>query len=92
VTLLRPSPVSPSISSRASVTPRWLTKPFARSRVIARFHIGVFSMNMHSVLLSPAITLIAGILILIIPRLLNLIVALDLIITGLLGLYPHLIH
>jgi hypothetical protein len=49
-------------------------------------------MNMHSVLLSPAITLIAGILILIIPRLLNLIVALDLIITGLLGLYPHLFH
>jgi hypothetical protein len=49
-------------------------------------------MNIHAVLLSPAITLIAGILILIIPRLLNLIVALDLIITGLLGLYPHLLH
>jgi hypothetical protein len=49
-------------------------------------------MPFHSVLLSPAVTLIAGILILLIPRLLNLIVALDLIITGLLGLAPHLMR
>jgi hypothetical protein len=64
-------------------------------RSLARHHRGFpggLAMNMHSVLISPAITLIAGILILIIPRLLNLIVALDLIITGLLGLWPHLMR
>ena len=38
------------------------------------------------------ISLIAGILILVIPRLLNYVVALYLIIIGLIGLYPHLIR
>jgi hypothetical protein len=41
-------------------------------------------------LLSPLIALIAGILILIIPRLLNYIVAIYLILIGLLGLFPNL--
>jgi len=41
-------------------------------------------------LLSPLIALIAGILILIIPRLLNYIVAIYLILVGLLGLFPSL--
>jgi hypothetical protein len=41
-------------------------------------------------LLSPLIALIAGILILIIPRLLNYIVAIYLILIGLLGLFPSL--
>jgi hypothetical protein len=45
----------------------------------------------HSVLITPAVALIAGILILLIPRLLNLIVALYLILIGLLGLAPHLL-
>ena len=40
--------------------------------------------------LSPLIALIAGVLILIMPRLLNYIVALYLIIIGLLGLFPQL--
>ena len=40
--------------------------------------------------LSPLIALIAGVLILIMPRLLNYIVALYLIIVGLLGLFPQL--
>jgi len=40
--------------------------------------------------LGPMIALIAGILILVVPRLLNYIVAIYLIITGLLGLFPHL--
>jgi len=40
--------------------------------------------------LSPLIALIAGILILIMPRLLNYIVAFYLIIIGLLGLFPQL--
>jgi hypothetical protein len=44
--------------------------------------------------LSPLVALIAGILILIIPRLLNIIVAIYLIVVGLLGLNAihHFIH
>jgi len=45
-------------------------------------------MDMHMNLsLAPVVALIAGILILIIPRLLNYIVAIYLIVTGLLGLF-----
>lgn len=40
----------------------------------------------------PVVSLIAGILILIVPRLLNYIVALYLIIMGLLGLFGNHIH
>ncbi len=43
-------------------------------------------MNLH-LSLAPVVSLIAGILILIMPRLLNYIVALYLIIIGLLGLF-----
>ena len=43
-------------------------------------------MNMY-VSIGPLVALIAGILILIVPRLLNYIVAIYLIITGLLGLF-----
>jgi hypothetical protein len=43
-------------------------------------------MNTH-VLLTPLISLIAGILILVIPRLLNFIVAIYLIVVGLLGIF-----
>ncbi len=39
--------------------------------------------------LQPLVALIAGILILVIPRLLNIIVAIYLIIVGLAGLWPH---
>lgn len=46
-------------------------------------------MNIH-VAIGPVVALIAGILILVIPRLLNYIVALYLIIIGLLGLFPNL--
>jgi hypothetical protein len=42
--------------------------------------------------LQPFVALVAGILILAIPRLLNFIVALYLIIIGITGLWPHLIH
>ncbi|HVW55951.1 MAG TPA: DUF3096 domain-containing protein [Rhizobiaceae bacterium] len=45
---------------------------------------------MHHVMIAPLVSLIAGILILIMPRLLNYIVAIYLIIVGLLGLFPHL--
>jgi len=40
--------------------------------------------------IGPVIALIAGILILIMPRLLNYIVAIYLILVGVLGLLPHL--
>jgi hypothetical protein len=42
-----------------------------------------------NILLQPMIALVAGILILAIPRLLNYIVAIYLIILGLTGLAPH---
>jgi len=42
--------------------------------------------------LQPLVALIAGILILVVPRLLNYIVALYLIIIGLAGLFPRLMH
>jgi hypothetical protein len=47
-------------------------------------------MTVNVILLQPLIALIAGILILIIPRLLNYIVAIYLILVGLAGLLPQL--
>jgi hypothetical protein len=44
------------------------------------------SMNIH-ILLGPLVSLIAGILILAVPRLLNYIVAIYLIVMGLIGLF-----
>jgi hypothetical protein len=44
------------------------------------------------VTIQPLVALIAGILILIMPRLLNFIVAIYLIIIGVSGLWPHLMH
>lgn len=43
-------------------------------------------------LLQPVIALIAGLLILVVPRLLNYVVALYLILLGLSGLWPHLMR
>lgn len=43
---------------------------------------------MMNVALAPLVALIAGILILIVPRLLNYIVAIYLILVGLIGLFP----
>ena len=47
-------------------------------------------MHISTLALTPLISLIAGVLILVMPRLLNYIVALYLIVAGLLGLFPHL--
>jgi len=47
-------------------------------------------MHISTLTLTPLISLIAGVLILVMPRLLNYIVALYLIVVGLLGLFPHL--
>ncbi len=49
-------------------------------------------MTMNIVLLQPLVALLAGVLILAIPRLLNVIVAVYLILVGLSGLYPHLLR
>jgi len=49
-------------------------------------------MTVNIVLLQPFVALIAGILILLIPRLLNYIVAIYLIIIGVTGLWPHLLR
>jgi hypothetical protein len=43
-------------------------------------------------LLQPVIALIAGILILVVPRLLNFVVAVYLILLGVSGLWPHLLR
>ncbi len=47
-------------------------------------------MDLANLPLTPLISLIAGIVILIMPRLLNYIVALYLIVVGLIGLFPQL--
>ncbi len=46
-------------------------------------------MTVDFVTLQPLVALIAGILILIMPRLLSYIVAIYLIVVGLMGLFPH---
>jgi hypothetical protein len=48
-------------------------------------------MDLETLPLSPLVALIAGVLILLVPRLLNYIVALYLIFVGLTGLFPQLL-
>ena len=52
--------------------------------------VNASAMTINFVILQPLVALIAGILILLMPRLLNLIVAIYLIIVGIAGLYPNL--
>jgi hypothetical protein len=47
-------------------------------------------MTVNVVVLQPLIALIAGILILLVPRILNYVVALYLIIVGVIGLWGHI--
>ncbi|MGH7113634.1 MAG: DUF3096 domain-containing protein [Stellaceae bacterium] len=49
-------------------------------------------MTLDIVALQPLAALIAGILILLVPRLLNYVVAIYLILIGLVGLWPHLLY
>lgn len=53
---------------------------------------GARPMTLNVVLLTPLVALICGILILVVPRLLNYIVAIYLIIVGVTGLWPHFLH
>ena len=48
-------------------------------------------MTLDIVVLQPLVALIAGILILLIPRLLNYVVAIYLILIGVIGLWPRLL-
>jgi threonine/homoserine efflux transporter RhtA len=63
--------------------------PYFTDAVPDRTLQGERAMSVH-VALQPLIALIAGILILIVPRLLNYVVAIYLIIVGVLGLLPML--
>lgn len=51
-------------------------------------------MTINIIAFQPLVALIAGILILLVPRLLNFIVAIYLIVIGIVGLWPnlHLVH
>ena len=49
-------------------------------------------MALDVVVIQPLVALIAGILILLIPRILNYVVAIYLIFIGLVGLWPRLFH
>lgn len=49
-------------------------------------------MMFNVVVLQPLVALVIGILILVIPRLLNFLVAIYLIIVGVTGLWPHLLR
>ena len=48
-------------------------------------------MVISAVMIQPLVALIAGILILVVPRLLNYVVAIYLIVVGVLGLWPGLL-
>ena len=47
--------------------------------------------NFNLLLLQPIVSLIAGVLILLVSRLLNFVVAIYLIVIGVMGLWPHLL-
>jgi hypothetical protein len=49
-------------------------------------------MTLDIVVIQPLVALIAGILILLVPRLLNYVVAVYLIVIGIIGLWPRLLH
>ena len=50
------------------------------------------TLNLDIVVIQPLVALIAGILILLVPRLLNYVVAIYLILIGIIGLWPRLFH
>ena len=49
-------------------------------------------MTLDVVMIQPLVALIAGIVILLLPRILNYVVAIYLIFIGLVGLWPRLFH
>jgi hypothetical protein len=77
-------------SASSAQTPHPLHPCFACSTSISQSK-GGFVMNLN-LSIGPLMSLIAGILILVVPRLLNYIVAIYLIIIGLLGLFGGGFH
>ena len=70
----------------ASARPSWrLLKPSSEHGAKP------MTFTLNAALLQPIVALIAGILILLIPRILNFIVAIYLIFVGVTGLWPHLL-
>jgi hypothetical protein len=63
-------------------------RPFSR---LSREHCLEGLMHLNLLTIQPLIALIAGILILLMPRILNFVVAIYLIIIGVTGLWPHLL-
>ena len=49
-------------------------------------------MHVDVIMIQPLVALLFGILILILPRLLNYLIAIYLIVVGLVGLFPHLFN
>ena len=49
-------------------------------------------MHINIIMIQPLIALLFGVLILILPRLLNYLIAIYLIFIGLAGLFPHLLN
>jgi hypothetical protein len=49
-------------------------------------------MMLDTIVIQPLVALIAGIIILLVPRLLNYVVAIYLIVIGLIGLWPRLFY
>ena len=49
-------------------------------------------MHLDVIAIQPLIALVFGILILLLPRILNYLVAIYLILVGVTGMFPHLIH
>jgi hypothetical protein len=47
---------------------------------------------LNAIVVQPLIALVAGILILLAPKILNYVVAIYLILIGLIGLFPHLLR
>jgi hypothetical protein len=73
-------------------------RPWLRRNSCGRVRVSVTStltesplMTIDIVAVQPLMALIAGILILLVPRILNYVVAIYLIIIGIIGLWPHII-
>ncbi len=49
-------------------------------------------MVFNTIMIQPLVALVAGVLILVMPRLLNMIVAIYLIVVGVTGLWPHVLR
>jgi hypothetical protein len=68
------------------------SRPPSRPNTNANQEPPAMDVHLDIALLQPVIALIAGVLILVVPRLLNYVVALYLILLGVSGLWPHLLH